>query len=93
MSCSPLEQLVKHDFRLDLLCCLVDGLLATPQLSARLDKPVTAVAYHVKLLETRDVVVQTGDGKGDDALYVATLDKHPVWVAEAVKEHWKAEAG
>ncbi len=92
MSCSPLERLVKHDFRLDLLCCLVDGPLVIPQLSARLDKPVTAVAYHVKLLETRNVVEQTGDGEGDHALYAATLDKHPEWVAEAVRDHRKAEA-
>jgi hypothetical protein len=25
MSCSPLERPVKHDFRLDLLCCFAEG--------------------------------------------------------------------
>jgi Helix-turn-helix domain len=95
MSCSPLERLVKHDFRLDLLSCLVDGPLAVPALSARVGRPEAAVAYHVRLLESRDVVEQMGEGDdgGDDALFAATLDKHPAWVAEAVRTHRKAEAG
>jgi hypothetical protein len=82
-----LDGLIHHDFRLDLLCCLVDGPLPIPALSARVGKPEAAVTYHLRLLEGREVVGSVGDEGDEDAVYAATLDKHPVWVAEAVKAH------
>jgi DNA-binding transcriptional ArsR family regulator len=90
VSGSPLERLINHDFRLDILCCLADEPLPVMALSARLNKPVTAVAYHLKLLEDREVVQRVGDREDDDALYVATLDETP-WIAEAIADHTEAD--
>jgi len=88
MSSSSLERLVTHDFRLNILCCLADGAeLTAPQLGGRIGKPETAVSYHVKLLESGDLVESVDDGEGNAALYTATLAKHPEWVANAVRDH------
>jgi DNA-binding transcriptional ArsR family regulator len=86
---SSLERLVTHDARLGILGCLDGDRLTIPQVSGRVGKAERAVGYHLRLLAGRDVVEKMGDG--DDALYAATLDKHPVWVAEAVREHRRAD--
>ena len=88
MSSSRLEAIVKHEARLDLLCCLVDGEpLAVPQLSARTGRSLKAVDHHLKLLESFDLVDQAGHLDGGEPLYTATLDGHPDWVRKAVEEH------
>jgi len=76
-----------HNFRLDILCCVEGEPMTATQVSARLGRPTTATAYHLKLLESQELVERVGDEKGEDALYTATLDKHPEWVAEAVRGH------
>jgi hypothetical protein len=88
VSSPALEAIVKHDGRLDLLCCILDGgPLAVPQLSARTGRPPQAVGHFVKLLESFDLVEKVGDLDGGEPLYAATLDEHPDWVREAIEEH------
>lgn len=86
---SSLESLVRHDFRLDILCCLVQESLTATQICARTGKPQTAVVFHIKLLGMGGLVSKQGDGV--DALYTATLGDHPTWVAEAVIEHSQSD--
>lgn len=79
---------MKHDGRLDVLCCILDGgPLAVPQLSARTSKSLKAVGHYVKLLESFGIIEKIADLDGGEPLYVATLDEHPDWVREAVEEH------
>lgn len=88
MSISALEAIVKHDGRLDVLCCILDdGPLAVPQLSARTGSPVSAVGHWVKLLDSFGLVEKLGDLGGEEPLYAVTLDEHPDWVREAIEEH------
>jgi DNA-binding transcriptional ArsR family regulator len=88
VSPSALEGIVKHDGRLDVLCCILDGgPLAVPQLSARTGRSREAVSHHVRLLESFDLVEKVGDLDGGEPLYAATLDKHPDWVREAIEGH------
>ena len=88
MSPSALEAIVKHDGRLDVLCCILDGgPLAVPQLSARTGRSLQAVGHYVKLLESFDLVGKVGDLDGGEPLYAATLDEHPDWVREAIEGH------
>jgi DNA-binding transcriptional ArsR family regulator len=85
---SPPERVVKHDVRLDILCCLVDGQsLTTAQLSARIGKSIREVGYHVRLLDSCDLVARTDTTVGEQPLYDVTLDEHEDWVREAVEEH------
>lgn len=88
MSSSALEAIVKHDGRLDLLCCILDGgPLSVPQMSARTGGPASAVDHWVKLLGTFGLVEKIADLDGGEPLYAATLDEHPGWVREAIEEH------
>ena len=88
MSPSALEAIVKHDGRLDVLCCILDGgPLAVPQLSARTGRSPQAVSHYVKLLESFDLLGKVGDLDGGEPLYAATLDEHPDWVREAIEGH------
>ena len=87
MSHSPMCRLVMHNFRLDILCCLEGEPMTTTQVSARVGKPTTAVSYHLRLLESQQLVERAGGDKDDDVLYTATLDKHPEWVTEAIRHH------
>ena len=85
---SPPERIVKNEARLDILCCLVDGPpLTIAQLSARVGTSLTAVAYHVKLLETHDLVRKTGETDNEEPLFAAPLDEHDEWLREAVEVH------
>ena len=46
VSSTRLEAIVKHDGRLDVLCCLVDGgPLGVPQIAARINEPAQSVQY------------------------------------------------
>jgi hypothetical protein len=88
MSSARLETIVKHDGRLDVLCCLVDGgPLGIPQVAARITKPAQTVHYWMRLLESFSIVEKIADLHGLEPLYVVTLEDHPDWVEEAVKEH------
>jgi DNA-binding transcriptional ArsR family regulator len=85
---SPLEAILNHEGRLDLLCCLLDcEPLAVPQLSARVGRSLSEVGYHIRLLESHDLVEQTGGLDEGNPLYAATVDRHPEWVREAVEAH------
>jgi len=91
VSSSTLEAIVKHDARLDLLCCLVDGeSLTVPQLSARTGRSLKAVSHNIKLLESIDLVEKAGEPGGREPRYGASLDGHPDWVRETVEEHRQA---
>lgn len=88
VSPSALETIVRHDGRLDILCCILDGgPLAVPQLSARTGSPARLVGHWVRLLDAFGLVEKLGDLGGEEPLYAATLDEHPDWVREAVEEH------
>ena len=41
----------------------------------------------MKLLESFNLVGKEGDVESGQALYVARLNNHPEWVAEAVRDH------
>jgi predicted transcriptional regulator len=85
-----MEAILRHEGRLDVLCCLIDGeSLAIPQLSARTGRSLKAVSHYVKLLESFDLIERV-EGSGGDVLYAATLDTHPDWVRETVDEHRRA---
>jgi len=88
LSRSGLEAIVKHDGRLDILCCILDGgPLAVPQLSARTGASRKAVSHWVKTLESFGLVEKIADLDGGEPLYAATLERHPDWVREAVEGH------
>jgi hypothetical protein len=88
LSSSRLETIVKHDERLNVLCCLLDsGPLSVPQLAARIGESSQAVRYRVNLLDSFSLVQKIGDLDGGEPLYAVTLDEHPDWVREAVEGH------
>jgi hypothetical protein len=83
-----MEAIVRHDGRLNVLCCLLDGgPLSVPQLGARLGESSQAVHYWVNLLDSFSLVQRLGDLDGGEPLYAVTLDEHPDWVREAVEGH------
>jgi hypothetical protein len=88
---SSLEAILRHEGRLDVLCCLIDGdALAIPQLSARTGRPLKAVSHCIKVLEAFDLV-EKGDGRdGSETFYVANLEDHPEWVRQAIERHRRA---
>lgn len=79
---------MKHDGRLDVLCCLVGGgPLGIPQVAARINEPAQTVRYWMRLLESFRLVEKMGALDGGEPLYVVTLEDHPDWVREAIDEH------
>ncbi len=83
-----METVVNHDGRLNLLCCLLDaGPLSVPQLAARVGESRQAVRYWIALLDSFDLVERREELAGGGLLYEATLDDHPEWVREAVRQH------
>lgn len=85
---APLEPIVKHDVRLDILCCLADGEpLTVSQVSARIGRNEKYVSHHMKLLESFSLARREESVGGGQVSYVARLDEHPEWVAEAVRDH------
>lgn len=88
VSLSPLETIVRHEGRLDVLCCVLDGgPLAATQVSARIGKPARLVRHWLELLDAFDLVEALGALDSGDPFYVATLDDHPDWVRATVAEH------
>jgi len=88
VSSPRLETVVNHDGRLNLLCCLLDaGPLSVPQLAARAGESPQAVRYWVSLLDLFDLVEMRGVLDDGEPLYSVTLDDHPEWVREAVRQH------
>lgn len=84
---APLKAIVRHDGRLDVLCCLLDGVpLAVGHLSAMTAMPPDAIRYYVGLLRRFGLVAEV-HSDGEEPLYVLTLDGHPDWVQEAIEEH------
>jgi DNA-binding transcriptional ArsR family regulator len=93
VSWSPLERVVMHDGRLNVLCCLLDGThLSVRQLAARTGAPPRAVSYWITLLHSVDLVERQAVLEDGEPLYEATLDDHPEWVREAVCRH-RSEPG
>jgi len=89
---APLEPVVRHEVRLDILCCLVDrGPLEIVQVSARTGRDERLVGHHMKLLKAFGLVRNEGGKGGRPARYVACLDDHPDWVAGAVRDHRQTE--
>jgi hypothetical protein len=87
-----LQAIVRHDGRLDVLCCLVDGApLAVPQLSAMTGMPTGAVAHYVDLLCAFGLVAKVAVTDSGDPLYTTTLDGHPDWIRVAIEEHRRGD--
>jgi DNA-binding transcriptional ArsR family regulator len=87
MMASPLEAIVKHDGRLDILCCLLDGgPRAIMQLSAQTGMSPAEVGHHIELLNLFDLA-ERADGVAGEPLYQATLENRPDWVRQAVERH------
>jgi len=88
----PLQAIVRHDGRLDVLCCLVDGApLALPQLTAMTGMPTAAVSHYVDLLCSFGLVAKVAGPDGGDSLYTTTLDEHPDWVRAAIEKHRRCD--
>ena len=88
MNPARLETIVKHDGRLNLLCCLLDaGPLSVPRLAARIGESAQTVRYWTRLLDSYGLVEKRGGLASGGLLYAATLDDHPEWVREAVRQH------
>jgi predicted transcriptional regulator len=88
VSSPRLEAIVKHDGRLDVLCCLLDGgPLDVPQVAARINESAQAVRYWMRLLESFSLVEKVADLYGQEPLYTLTIQDHPDWVREAIDEH------
>lgn len=88
MSSPVLEAIVRHEGRLDVLCCIIDGgPLAVAQISARIGQPARLVRHWVELLDRFDLVEKLGALDGSEPLFAATLDDHPDWVRAAVDAH------
>jgi hypothetical protein len=84
---SPLERIVTHNFRLDILCCLDGEPLTISKVSARIDKNERHVAHHMKMLDSFDLVGQEGETEAGQPLYVARIKEHPTWVMRAINKH------
>jgi hypothetical protein len=88
MSPGPLEAIIRHEGRLEVLCCVLDcGPLTAVQIGARIGKPARLVRHWLELLDAFDLVEALGALDGGDPLYVTTLDHHPDWVRATVAEH------
>lgn len=93
MSSSPLQSVVEHDARLDMLDCLDRKPQTIRQVSERIDKADRHVAHHMKMLVAFDLAKKTGDqGEDGQPLYVADLKEQPTWVARAVNVRRRARA-
>jgi Bacterial regulatory protein, arsR family len=89
---APLKAIVRHEGRLDVLCCLVDGApLAVPQLSAMTGMPESAVSHYVDLLCSFGLAAKVGRADGVEPLYTTTLDGHPDWVRAAIEGHRRCD--
>jgi len=84
-----LETVVRHEGRLNVLCCLLDyGNQSASQLAARTGDSMQAVGYWIKVLQNFGLVVQVAEiGQHRQRIYSASLDGQPQWVLEAVQNH------
>jgi hypothetical protein len=88
VSSAALRAIIRHEGRLDLLCCILDGgPLSASQLSSRTGKPPAAIKHWIASLESFDLLDVVADPGEGEPLYVVTLDEQPEWVREAVEEH------
>jgi DNA-binding transcriptional ArsR family regulator len=88
VSPSPRRAVIEHDARLDILCCLAGGEpLALAQVSGRTGMHPTRATHHMRILDAFGLVGKRRDGECGQVLYVARLDEHPAWVAEAVEAY------
>lgn len=79
-----LRRVVNHDGHASVLCSLLGGApLSVPQLSTRLDKPELLVNIWVAMLDRFDLV----ECDRATGAYTATLDGHPKWVRETVRQN------
>lgn len=88
--CTRLVQapFVKHDGRLDVLCCLVDeGPLSPTEIAVRIGKTSQAVRYWVNLLDSFGLVQLRGELVDGEPQYGALLEDQPAWVRAAVRQH------
>lgn len=88
MSLSALEAIVRHDGRLNVLCCLLDSEpLSVPQLGARIGESSRTMRYWVHLLDSFSLVQRCGDLQDGELLYGVSLNDHADWVRDAVEGH------
>lgn len=88
MNSSRLERVVKHDGRLNVLCCLLDeGALSPTEIAVRIGETLQAVRYWVGLLESFGLVEKRGELVDGEPQYAACLDEQPDWVRAAVRQH------
>lgn len=88
MSTAALEAIVRHEGRLDVLCCILDGgPLAGPQISARIGKSARLVRHWLEMLDSFDLVEKLAALDGGEPFYAVTLDHHPHWVRVTVDGH------
>jgi predicted transcriptional regulator len=86
MSFSPLEMALRHNGRLDVLCCLLDdGPLVMSQLITKTGEPFKAVRYWLRGLESFGLVEKLADPAGGEPLHSASLDEQPAWVHYAIE--------
>lgn len=79
---------VRHDARLDILCCLDSDVPTAPeQVSGRTGMEARRIAYHLKVLRAFGLIGMTQKGGGGPTLYVLCLDRQPEWVSAAVNEY------
>lgn len=81
---APPPGAVRHDARLDILCCLDGKRLTIKQVSAAVGRPRARVSHHVRVLEPFGLVKRAGRAKGEQ-LYEAGLDGQPSWVEDVVR--------
>jgi predicted ArsR family transcriptional regulator len=82
------EAVVRHDARLDILCCLdADEPMTAEQISGRMRMEFRRTAYHLKVLHAFGLVGTRQRGGRGPALYVSRLERQPEWVTVAVSEH------
>ncbi len=82
---------MRHDGRLDVLCCILDGgPLTIQQVSARIGCSLRSAAYWLDLLDSFDLVAKVDELDGGEAIFAISLDGHPDWVREAIEHHRRA---
>lgn len=88
----PPPGLIKHDGRLDILCCFEDDKpLTVTALSARTGESPEATSYHLKPLLSHGVIRKSGEQEDGEPLYESRLGDQPEWVQKAVEEHCRGE--
>jgi DNA-binding transcriptional ArsR family regulator len=88
MDSSRLERIVKHDGRLNVLCCLLDeGALSPTEIAIRIGETLQAVRYWLGLLESFGLVEKRGELVDGEPQHAASLDEQLDWVRAAVRQH------